>query len=310
MSAPTVEKQRAKALTGPCAAAQQDHGRALRGRHRLHTEVFGPKNGYRSCWPTASPALQAWHEQINDLPRLPGDRFRPPRPRPQQECPRPRPTASTTCRRPRCGARRGAASRRAGGRRRPLHGRHRDQRLVGPVPSQRREARGRRRTDQHHARQPARQDPVAAGPRNAARDAAAAARNMIRSLGGAPLVRGTQPGSFRFLQMMAVGAGGRSGDRPSPARHLRGHPPSGRGSWARVLVDELGPRTHIDLSGLTVPALVIGSTKDRLPPMCRARKIAGAVPESSTRWRFPAATARCSNIRRSSTATCAAWSAP
>jgi pimeloyl-ACP methyl ester carboxylesterase len=55
-------------------------------------------------------------------------------------------------------------------------------------------------------------------------------------------------------------------------------PPSGRGSWARVLVDELGPKVYIDLSGMTVPALVIGSTKDRLLPMCRARKIADSVP--------------------------------
>ena len=34
----------------------------------------------------------------------------------------------------------------------------------------------------------------------------AAARNMIRAVGSAPLVNGTQPGSRRFLKMMAVGA--------------------------------------------------------------------------------------------------------
>ena len=54
-------------------------------------------------------------------------------------------------------------------------------------------------------------------------------------------------------------------------------PPAGRGAWANVLVNEMGPR-HIDLSGLTVPTLVIGSTKDRLLPMCQARKIADAAP--------------------------------
>ena len=105
-----------------------------------------------------------------------------------------------------------------------------------------------------------------------------AARTMIRSLGGAPLIRGMQPGSRRFLQLMAVGA------ETDPAicsfRHdlFAATPPAGRGAWARVLVDELGRRMHIDLSGLTVPTLVIGSTKDRLLPMCRSRKIAESVP--------------------------------
>ena len=49
-------------------------------------------------------------------------------------------------------------------------------------------------------------------------------------------------------------------------------------AWARVLVDEMGHDGHIDLSGLTVPTLVIGSTSDRLLPMCQARKIAEAAP--------------------------------
>lgn len=106
----------------------------------------------------------------------------------------------------------------------------------------------------------------------------AAARNMIRTVGGAPLVNGTQPGSRRFLKMMAVGA-----DADPAITHFlhdlfSATPPAGRGAWARVLVDEIGHDTHIDLSGLTVPTLVIGSTKDRLLPMCQARKIADAAP--------------------------------
>ncbi len=106
----------------------------------------------------------------------------------------------------------------------------------------------------------------------------AAARTMIRSLGGAPLVHGTQPGSRLFLQMMAVG----EGTDPAITHFLHdlfsATPAAGRGAWARVLVDEMGHREHIDLTGLNVPALVIGSTKDRLLPMCQARKIADAVP--------------------------------
>ena len=107
----------------------------------------------------------------------------------------------------------------------------------------------------------------------------AAARAMIRSLGGAPLVQGTQPGSRFFLQMMAVG-----GDTdPAIARFLHdlfaATPPAGRGAWARVLVDEMGHRSHIDLSGLTVPTLVVGSSEDRLLPISQARKIAADAPD-------------------------------
>ena len=105
-----------------------------------------------------------------------------------------------------------------------------------------------------------------------------AARNMIRSLGGAPLIYGTQPGSMLFLQTMAVGADA----DPAIARLLHklfaSTPAAGRGAWARVLVDEMGPDTHIDISGLVVPTLVIGSTKDRLLPMVQARRIAEAAP--------------------------------
>lgn len=106
----------------------------------------------------------------------------------------------------------------------------------------------------------------------------AAARNMIRSLGGAPLIYGTQPGSMLFLQMMAVG----SDADPAISRLLHklfaATPAAGRGAWARVLVDEMGPDTYIDISGLVVPTLVIGSTKDRLLPMSQARRIAQDAP--------------------------------
>ena len=44
-----------------------------------------------------------------------------------------------------------------------------------------------------------------------------------------------------------------------------------------MLVDHLGPR-HIALKNLTVPTLVIGSTKDRLLPMASARRIAATAP--------------------------------
>ena len=104
-----------------------------------------------------------------------------------------------------------------------------------------------------------------------------AARRMIRAFGGAPLFRGAQPGSRWFITMMAVGAEADPTIADFVHELFATTPPAGRGAWARVLVDEMGPR-HIDLSGLTVPTLVIGSTKDRLLPMCQARKIAQAAP--------------------------------
>lgn len=106
----------------------------------------------------------------------------------------------------------------------------------------------------------------------------AAARNMIRTVGGAPLMNGTQPGSRRFLKLMAVGPDADAAVTNFLHDLFAATPAAGRGAWARVLVDELGPKTYIDLSGLTVPTLVIGSTKDRLLPICRARKIAQAAP--------------------------------
>ncbi len=106
----------------------------------------------------------------------------------------------------------------------------------------------------------------------------AAARTMIRSLGGAPLVQGTQPGSRLFLQMMAVGADADPAIIGFLHDLFAATPAAGRGAWARVLVDEMGHRAHIDLSGLTVPTLVIGSSKDRLLPMSQARKIAESAP--------------------------------
>ena len=104
-----------------------------------------------------------------------------------------------------------------------------------------------------------------------------AARRMIRAFGGAPLIRGAQPGSRWFVTLMAVGGEADPAIADFVHELFATTPPAGRGAWARVLVDEMGPR-HIDLSGLTVPTLVIGSTKDRLLPMCQARKIAQAAP--------------------------------
>ena len=53
--------------------------------------------------------------------------------------------------------------------------------------------------------------------------------------------------------------------------------PAGRGGCGKALVDALGHR-HINLAGLTVPTLVIGSERDRLTPLIQSRRIAAAAP--------------------------------
>ena len=79
-----------------------------------------------------------------------------------------------------------------------------------------------------------------------------AARRMIKTFGGAPLFRGAQPGSRWFVTLMAVGAEADPAIADFVHDLFATTPPAGRGAWARVLVEEMGPR-HIDLSGLTVP---------------------------------------------------------
>ena len=65
-------------------------------------------------------------------------------------------------------------------------------------------------------------------------------------------------------------AGGRRDADPSVARLIyelfNATSPAGRGGCGKALVDALG-RRHINLAGLTVPTLVIGSERDRLTPL-------------------------------------------
>jgi pimeloyl-ACP methyl ester carboxylesterase len=100
---------------------------------------------------------------------------------------------------------------------------------------------------------------------------------LLKRFGAAPLVPGSVQQSRRFVAALAVG---RDAD-PAVADFVfdlfASTPPAGRGGWARVLVDSLGPR-HIGLANLTVPTLVIGSQKDRLLPIGASRRIAADAP--------------------------------
>jgi pimeloyl-ACP methyl ester carboxylesterase len=100
---------------------------------------------------------------------------------------------------------------------------------------------------------------------------------VLKTFGAAPLLRAVDRPSRRFVSMMAVG---RDAD-PAVAEFVYelfvSTPAAARGGWARTLIDGLGPR-HIGLKNLTVPTLVIGSEKDRLLPVVSSRRIAGAAP--------------------------------
>jgi pimeloyl-ACP methyl ester carboxylesterase len=104
-----------------------------------------------------------------------------------------------------------------------------------------------------------------------------AAGTLLKTFGAAPLLRAVDRPSRRFVSTIAVG---RDAD-PAIAEFIYelfiSTPAAGRGGWARTLVDALGPQ-HIGLSNLTVPTLVIGSAKDRLLPMVSSRHIARMAP--------------------------------
>ncbi len=104
-----------------------------------------------------------------------------------------------------------------------------------------------------------------------------AARGLINAFGGIPIPGAARIPSRYLVAMLAVGTDA----DPSVAKlvhHLFAQTsPSGRGGCVRMLVDALGSG-HLDLDGLTVPTLVIGSERDRLTPIGQSRRIARTAP--------------------------------
>jgi pimeloyl-ACP methyl ester carboxylesterase len=112
------------------------------------------------------------------------------------------------------------------------------------------------------------------------------AGTLLKTFGAAPLLRAVDRPSRAFVSTIAVG---RDAD-PAVVEFLHqlftSTPPAGRGGWARTLVDALGPE-HIGLTNLTAPTLVIGSTKDRLLPMVSSRHIANMAPNLASFVELP-----------------------
>lgn len=104
-----------------------------------------------------------------------------------------------------------------------------------------------------------------------------AARGLINVFGGFPIPAAALLASRSFVAMLAVG----NEADPSAAKLVHElfaqTSPAGRGGCARMLVESLGSR-YLDLSGLTVPTLVIGSQRDRLTPISQSREIARTAP--------------------------------
>lgn len=104
-----------------------------------------------------------------------------------------------------------------------------------------------------------------------------AARGLIGAFGGFPLPTAARIPSRYLVALLAIG---RDAD-PSAARLIHElfaqTSPAGRGGCAKMLVEALGSR-YLDLDGLTVPTLVIGSERDRLTPISQSRRIARTAP--------------------------------
>jgi pimeloyl-ACP methyl ester carboxylesterase len=104
-----------------------------------------------------------------------------------------------------------------------------------------------------------------------------AAGTLLKTFGAAPLLRAVDRPSRRFVSTIAVGHDADPAVAEFIYELFTSTPAAGRGGWARTLVDALGPE-HIGLTNLTVPTLVIGSAKDRLLPMVSSRHIARMTP--------------------------------
>lgn len=103
------------------------------------------------------------------------------------------------------------------------------------------------------------------------------AGSLLKTFGATPVPKLADRANKRFVGYLAVGADADPEVTDLVYRLFVTTPAAGRGGWARVLVDGLGAQ-HISLKNLSVPALVIGSRKDRLLPINASRHIAEHAP--------------------------------
>src|SRR5579875_962655 len=104
-----------------------------------------------------------------------------------------------------------------------------------------------------------------------------AARQLIAAFGGVRPPSVMRGPIREFIAMMAVGTDADPAVAALIYDLFAATSPAARGGCAKMLADTLG-RRHINLTGLTVPTLVIGSERDRLTPISQSRRIARPAP--------------------------------
>jgi pimeloyl-ACP methyl ester carboxylesterase len=102
-------------------------------------------------------------------------------------------------------------------------------------------------------------------------------RALINIFGSYPVPPAVRRASREMISMLAVGADADPAVGSLIYDLFNSTSPAGRGGCGKALIEAMG-RRHIDLAGLTVPTLVIGSQRDRLTPLVQSRRIAAAAP--------------------------------
>jgi pimeloyl-ACP methyl ester carboxylesterase len=103
------------------------------------------------------------------------------------------------------------------------------------------------------------------------------ARTLLKTFGSFPVPAPVRRAARELVAMMSVGADADPAAAALIYELFAATSPASRGGCATMLAAELG-RRHISLAGLTVPTLVIASKRDRLTPPRQSRRIAAAAP--------------------------------
>jgi pimeloyl-ACP methyl ester carboxylesterase len=103
------------------------------------------------------------------------------------------------------------------------------------------------------------------------------ARALVNIFGSFDVPTAVRRATKEMISMLAVGRDAEPEVGALIYELFNATSPRGRGGCGRALVDAL-QRQHINLTGMTVPTLVIGSERDRLTPLVQSRRIAAAAP--------------------------------
>ncbi|HME76856.1 MAG TPA: alpha/beta hydrolase [Mycobacterium sp.] len=103
------------------------------------------------------------------------------------------------------------------------------------------------------------------------------ARALVNIFGSFDVPPAVRRATREMISMLAVGSDAEPEVGALIYELFNTTSPAGRGGCGKALVDAL-QRRHINLAGLTVPTLVIGSERDRLTPLVQSRRIAEAAP--------------------------------